>query len=149
MSAKFQELKIHACEACHGSHKVMKTNIKMVGTDDKAFCIKCHTRGDKGFETARAIRKLLMNLSQGLDSTSVKQKKVERIGMDDTDINYLLQEAHQSFIKARTLVHTFDSSKVAAETQVGIQKLKKANEIAREQIEEQKTRRLGFGVATV
>ena len=149
MSAKFQELKIHACEACHGHHKIMKTNIEMVGTDSKAFCIKCHKKGDKGFETAKAIRKLLVNLSQDLDSISLKQKEVERLGMDDQDINFMLQEAHQSFIKARTLVHTFDPLKVSEETQIGIQKLKEANLIADNQIEEHKTRRLGFGVATI
>ena len=149
MSAKFEEQKIHGCEECHGNHNVMKTNIEMVGTDDKAVCVKCHKSGDEGYETAKAIRKSLVNLSQDLDSLAMEQKEVERIGMDDMDINYLYQEAHQSFIKAQTLVHTFDSTKVEAETYKGIKKSKEASLIAVNQIKEHKTRRLGLGITTI
>jgi hypothetical protein len=149
MAKEFEEQKIHGCEECHGNHKVLKTSDKNVGTYKESVCMNCHKKGDKGYQNARVINKLLTNLSDGIDSVSTRQEEVAAIGMDDLDISYLLREAHQNLIKARTLVHTFDSTQVAEQTSDGMEKVKKANMIATEQIEKNETRRFGFGIATL
>ena len=149
MALKFEEKKIHGCEECHGNHKVLKTSDKKVGTYKESVCMNCHKKGDQGYKTAKTINRLLTGLSGGIDSATVKQKEVQTIGMDDVEISYLIREANQNLIKARTLVHTFDSTQVAKQTDEGNAKIKNADMIALEQIDEHQTRRYGFGIATL
>ena len=61
----------------------------------------------------------------------------------------MLRDAHQSLIKARTLVHTFEPAKVGEETAKGVEQAEAAIELSQSQIEEHSTRRRGFGLATV
>ena len=149
MARQFEEQNIHGCEACHGYHKVLKTSIDMIGTHQGAVCSDCHNNGDNGYKAAKSMRNSLEELSTDIDSLSIKKNEVERIGMDDVEINFMLQEAKQNFIKAKTLVHTFDSTIVKEETQKGVTKIKEASLLAAHQIKEHQTRRLGFGVTTV
>jgi len=149
MAREFEELQIHACEACHGNHRVMDATDNMVGTGEKAFCIECHEKGDAGYKEAELIHSELENVVAVYDSAKTLQNKVQRIGMDDADINYLLQESHQSLIQARTLVHTFDHEKVGDKTKEGIMKAEDAILLANKEVKDYKVRRLGFSVATM
>jgi hypothetical protein len=78
-----------------------------------------------------------------------RQADVQRIGMDDVDIGFMLQEAHQSLIQSRTLVHTFDAQKVSAHTGQGLAKAHEATEMAERQVKDYHVRRRGFGMATL
>jgi len=82
------------------------------------------------------------------DSAATQQALVRRIGMDDIEIAFLLQDAHQSLIKARTLVHTFDPEKVKSKTTEGITKASEAINLAAKTVKDYYFRRMGFGVAT-
>lgn len=149
MSREFEKLEIHGCEGCHGNHLVLKTSDDMVGTGTDAVCVMCHEEGDKGFKEAQLIHTELTGMVALYDSAKTMQTKVQRIGMDDVDINFLLQESHQSLIKARTLVHTFDHVQVGEKTKEGADKSEEAIGLAIKEVQDYKTRRLGFGVATL
>jgi hypothetical protein len=69
--------------------------------------------------------------------------------MNDVEINFLLQDANQSLIEARTLVHTFDPDRVGEKTDVGVQKAKAAIQLAEQEISDYNIRRSGFGIATI
>ena len=139
----------HGCEECHGNHEVVKTSDDMVGTGTGAVCTKCHDEGDEGFETARGIRGLLAGLTRSYDEAESKRLEVHRRGMEDDEIVFLLQEAHQDLVRARTLVHTFDPARVGEKTREGMGKASKAHELAVGQARDYRIRRLGFGMATV
>jgi hypothetical protein len=149
MAREFEELEIHGCEGCHGNHKVLKTSDKMVGVGKEAVCTDCHAEGEKGYTEAKLIHEQLMRTVTTYDSAEALREKVQRIGMDDIDINFLLQESHQSLIKARTLVHTFDHEQVGEQTKEGVNKAEEAVQLALKEVSDYKTRRLGFGVATL
>ncbi|HET6349937.1 MAG TPA: cytochrome c3 family protein [Candidatus Krumholzibacteria bacterium] len=149
MGHAWVEQGFHACEECHGNHGVAKTSDTMIGTTDGAVCLDCHEQGDKGFETAGKIRASLDSLSTAYDAAVAKQKVVQRIGMDDVDIGFMLQEANQSLVQSRTLVHTFDAPKVAARTDEGMVKAQEASVMADHQVKEYHVRRRGFGMATL
>jgi hypothetical protein len=149
MAEEFEAEGVHGCEQCHGNHLVEKTNDDMVGVGEQSVCMDCHAEGDEGYEAAKQIHNQLTGLVAVYDSAKTKQEKVRRIGMDDVDIEFMLQESHQSLIQARTLVHTFDPEKVGAKTGEGVQKARQSLELAREEIKENQVRRLGFGVATL
>jgi len=149
MGRAFVEEGFHGCEECHGNHGVAKTSDDMVGTGTGSVCVDCHSDGDKGFETAARIHSSLVSLSSTYDDAITRQTEVQRIGMDDVDIDFLLQESHQSLIQSRTLVHTFDAARVEEKTGEGLAKAKEAIDLAGRQIKDFHVRRRGFGMATL
>jgi len=149
MAEAFEEEGFHGCEECHGNHAIAHANDDMVGTSGDAVCLDCHEEGDDGWESAAAIREQLRTLTTTYDEAIAKQGEVQRKGMDDVDIEYLLKDAHQSLIQARTLVHTFDPEKVAVKIDEGLAKAKEAVTEADAAVEEFYFRRRGFGLATI
>ena len=149
MGRAFVEEGYHGCEECHGYHDVAKTSDRMVGTSDDAVCAKCHSEGDKGFETAGKIHGSLTALSSAYDAALARQQEVQRIGMDDVEIGFMLQEAHQSLIQSRTLVHTFDAARVDERTTEGLTRTNEATDLAARQVKDYHVRRRGFGMATL
>ena len=87
----------------------------------------------------------LVELNESAESklTDVKIK-----GMNDIDIGFLLQESNQKLIESRTLVHTFDTSKVKEKTGEGKETVLKALNLADEELDEYFSRRKGFAIAT-
>jgi hypothetical protein len=149
MARAFETENLHGCEECHNYHDIQKTYDGMVGTGEKSVCIDCHAAGDKGYETAEVIGNMLQNLITAYNTSVEKQSEVQRIGMDDVDIDFLLQESHQSLVHARTLVHAFDPDKLAPTIEEGVTKADNALVLAVEQVKEYHTRRRGFGMATI
>ncbi|MBP2680643.1 MAG: hypothetical protein H6Q78_506, partial [Candidatus Krumholzibacteriota bacterium] len=96
----------------------------------------------------RDIRGVLEELTGSYDDAESKRSDVPRIGMEDDEIVFLLQEAHQDLVRARTLVHTFDPARVGEKTKEGVAKASEAYQLAVGQIKEFGIRRRGFGMAT-
>jgi hypothetical protein len=69
--------------------------------------------------------------------------------MDDVEIGFLLQDAHQELIQAKTLVHTFDPAEVDKKTSESLKNSNAAISLAGQVIAEYDTRRKGFGIATI
>ena len=149
MAEPFEEHDLVACEACHGNHEVRPTFDGMVGIGDDSVCLNCHEKGDMGYAVADTIRLHLAELTTIYDATVVKQEDVQHKGMDDVEIEFLLQEANQSLIQARTLVHTFDPQKVGLKTAEGVKKADEAMVLAEESIKDHFIRRRGLGFATL
>ena len=149
MGGVFEEMELHACEECHGNHKVLKTSDEMVGIGEESTCISCHEEGDQGYLEALQIHQKLIQTVALYDTAEIQQSEVQRIGMNDLDIEFLLKDAHQSLIEARTLVHTFDSDKVGEKTDESIKKSEAAIQLAYQEISDYDTRRRGFGIATI
>jgi len=156
-----------ACNDCHGNHgatppevasvgqvcghchDVQKTSDDMVGVGDRAVCVNCHSTGDKGYDAARQIHDHLTELTTVYQEAELKRSEVDRKGMDDVEISFLLQEAHQVLIQARTLVHTFDPGRVGEKTKEGVLKTRQALELSASEVREYRFRRQGFGLATI
>jgi hypothetical protein len=149
MGKAFVEEGFHGCEECHGNHGVAKTSDAMVGTAAGAVCLDCHSDGDTGYEAAGRIHAELAGLNTLYGEAAAAQEEVRRIGMDDVEIAFMLQESHQSLIQARTLVHTFDPERVKSKTDEGAEKAKSALEAAAAQVRDFHVRRRGFGMATL
>ncbi len=149
MARAFEDSELHGCEECHGNHGVARTSDEMVGTGDASVCMDCHDDGDDGSDAAGRIRAQLDSLTEVYGIALERQEEVNTKGMDDVDIGFILQEAHQSLIQARTLVHTFDPERVGPRTREGVEKSKSAIEIAESTIQEYSFRRRGFGMGTL
>jgi hypothetical protein len=147
MSQPFQESELHACEQCHGYHEVLKTNDEMVGVGEGSTCTGCHAEGDKGYLAAESIYGDIKKFNDSYVQVELKLKEVQQKGMDDVDILFLLQEAHQNLVFTRTLVHTFDPEKINQKSEEGITQIQTVSTLAEKQIKEYSTRRQGFGLA--
>jgi len=143
------EVDAHTCTECHGEHDIAAPNDDRVGVNDAAVCMDCHDEDEDAFFVAQAIHNDLTGLVAAYDSAQVKQQEVVRIGMDDVDIDYVLKDAHQKLIEARTQVHSFDSLKVEKKTLAGLKLAREAYVLSIDQIDEHGKRREGFGVATL
>lgn len=149
MAEVFAEEKLHACEECHEHHRIMPTSDDMVGTGENSTCMECHAEGDAGYAAADTIHQHLAALTTIYDRALSRQEEVQQKGMDDMEIDYLLQEAHQSLIQARTLVHTFDPGEVAVKTTAGVEKAELALTMADDSIRDFYVRRRGLLLATL
>lgn len=148
MARAFKNLGFHGCEQCHGYHNIEKTTDNFVGTNKEAFCVKCHESGEKGYETAGKIKNSLTELDRMYKAANEKLLDVQLKGMNDIDIGFILKDAHQKLIEARTFVHTFNSDTVASTTSEGIKLVKQSINMADTEIEKYYDRRNGFLIAT-
>lgn len=149
MGEAFEDSDLHACEQCHGHHDVKKTTDEMVGVGEFSICMDCHSEGDTGYESAKQIYSFIKLFADTLQVADLKLSEVQKKGMDDVDLLFLLQEAKQDLIHARTLVHNFDSKKVKEKTDEGLLKVDGAILLANEQISDFHTRRRGLGLSIV
>lgn len=149
MSKAFEEQDFHGCEQCHGNHGVQKPSDEMIGVGKESKCIDCHTDGDEGFAVSKKIYLSLTQLKNKYDVANAKYLEVKQKGMNDVEIGFQLQDAKQALIQSRTLIHTFDSTKVGAKTKEGVVIANKASFLAQKEIDEYYTRRNGFAVATL
>ena len=149
MAKAFQELDYHACEQCHGNHNIQKPIDEMVGIGKESKCTDCHSEGDEGYKASEEMYNSIMVLKDRYNEANNKYLEVKQKGMNDVDIGFLLQDAKQDLIQSRTLIHTFDTSKVAEKTSDGNKISDKAIVLADAQIDEYYTRRNGFAIATV
>jgi len=149
MSKAFEEQDFHGCEQCHGNHGVQKPNDEMIGVGKESKCIDCHTNGDEGYTVSKKIYSSLIQLKNKYDTANAKYLEVKQKGMNDVEIGFQLQDAKQALIQSRTLIHTFDSTKVGTKAKEGVDFSNKASFLAQKEIDEYYTRRNGFAVATL
>ncbi|PKL83619.1 MAG: hypothetical protein CVV24_03990 [Ignavibacteriae bacterium HGW-Ignavibacteriae-3] len=149
ISKIFEQKGIHGCEQCHGNHSVQKPNDEMIGIGKESTCIECHTTGDSGYAVSQKIYSSLIHLKNKFDEANAKYLEVRQKGMNDIEIGFQLQDAKQALIQSRTLVHTFDSSRVSEKTVKGVEFSEKASALAQIEIDEYYTRRNGFALATL
>lgn len=140
---------LHSCVECHGAHEVVQTNDEMMGIGDESVCLQCHDEGEEAYDLAGEIYSHLSALIEAYEGAEMVKQDVIRAGMNDVDIEYKLRDAHQSLIQARTLVHTFAPAAVGEETQKGILAAQEALDLSFAQLDEHRTRRVGFGIATL
>ncbi|MEJ2052061.1 MAG: cytochrome c3 family protein [Calditrichota bacterium] len=139
MAEPFGEMEIHGCEQSD----------EMISVGEASVCTTCHSQGDSGYVAARNIYSNISSFVTLYDSAQSKLKDVQKKGMDDVDIMYLLKDAHQTLIHTRTLVHTFDPAQVREKTSEGEKKSDEAITLANKEIKDYYIRRRGFGMATI
>jgi hypothetical protein len=149
MGRAFDREQLHACEECHGRHAIQAPSYEFVGVGEESVCMDCHEEGDRGYEVADLLYRNIDSLVTATELGNAELLEVRRIGMDDIDIDFLQQEAHQRLIHARTLVHTFDPDTVRAMALEGRAFAQEAMAIADAEIAGYRVRRMWFFTATL
>ncbi len=146
---EFKKQRMQGCVECHGNHDIQKPSDDMIGTGENSLCYDCHDEGEKAFKMADTLHTEMSQTTVIYDSAAALQKYVRKIGMDDIDIGYMLQDSHQAIIEARTLVHSFSMKKIRSKTKVARKDAREAIEQAKLEIKDHKFRRVGFGITTL
>ena len=150
-SSIFEDLGNPECETCHGNHEIAKPDESMLGAGENSVCGVCHEQNaeDPGFAVSLLMKSSLDSLSIDLATTGELVRRAEQQGMETSELELALREMRQSYIQARTMVHTFDDSEVASTVKPGLEAGMKIAEGARQLLAEHKNRRWWLASATL
>lgn len=143
----FEAMDLPQCEACHGNHAVHAPSDAMVGTSDDAVCLQCHSEGEEAYTVAGSIREQIETLKSAEASAKEIVGMASRAGMEVSNAELDLLDAHQSLVEARNMVHNFAVAPVKEKVDTGLGIAKKAEDAGQEALRELQFRRKGLGVS--
>ena len=147
----FTDLEEPGCETCHGNHKILHPDEGFLADGPEATCTNCHESDvdDAGYSIALAMKNTLDSLSSSLVSATSLVELAEGRGMEVSELKFDLRDVRQTFIRARTTVHSFDDLEVKEVVEPGIALAAEVIDGAQQSLEEHKQRRWWLGGATI
>ena len=136
------------CTVCHSNHAIHQPNTKML-TGDKAICTPCHEAGTAGANAAAEFAKGLDGLDSALKNSEATLKQAEYYGMEVSASQMEWNDGHESLIKARLALHSFDTAKVKKEVDIGLAIAAKTKAAAEQALREKDQRRLGLAISAL
>ena len=74
----FDQKQLGECITCHSNHAIPNPATQMIGTQQGALCINCHSSGDKGFAAAGMMRSRIDDLIASIDKSTAILNLAER-----------------------------------------------------------------------
>ena len=147
----FAMLESPGCVTCHSNHGIQPPSEEMLGAGDRSACGACHAQeaDDPGFKVSLAMKSTLDSLTSQIHFAALMIEQAEQKGMEASDLSFQLRDIRQSYIQARTQVHTFSDSAVAATALPGLELAASTSEDARVLLDEHKGRRWWLAGATL
>jgi nitrate/TMAO reductase-like tetraheme cytochrome c subunit len=145
----FARMGLRGCVECHSNHEIVKPSDDWVGVGPKAVCVNCHTAGDKGYAGAQKMAGDLAKLETFLGRAEEIIGTAERSGMEVSGAKVELASAHESLVKARVNVHSFNDAEVQKLTDQGVEISQKAYQAGVAALKERDVRRKGLGVSLI
>jgi predicted CXXCH cytochrome family protein len=145
----FDDKQLGECITCHGNHAIPKPGDQMIGTQQGALCINCHTQGDKGFIAAGAMRSRIDELIASIDKSSAILNLAERKGMEVSKPKFELKGATDALTHARVLIHSSSTSEVDKVIEPGMDAANKGYQAGVGALAELSFRRKGLAVSLV
>lgn len=147
--AAFRELDLPECEACHGNHAIQAPTDEFVGSGKGSVCVECHEGETKVLDQAAAMRQQIETLKAEVGDVGEIVDTAETAGMDVGEARFDLSQAHDSLIRARTLVHSLSVERIAEVVKEGAALSEKARQRGVEALAELEYRRKGLAVSLV
>ncbi|MDP2603089.1 MAG: cytochrome c3 family protein [Deltaproteobacteria bacterium] len=148
-SQVFVQMGIPGCATCHDNHQILETSDDLIGTREKAVCIRCHTAEDRGGKSAAAMRAMIDSLRQENDKAHAILLKAGHAGMEVSQAEFDLNEAKTALVKARAAIHAFSVVTLKKEIDPGLQVSAKAYAGGLKALEELGFRRKWLAVSAV
>jgi hypothetical protein len=143
----FEAMEFPQCETCHSNHDVRKPTDEMVGPSSGAVCLHCHSEGEDALAVAGSIRDQIETLKSSEAAAKEIIETASRAGMEVSNAELDLIDAHQALVQARNMVHAFDVAPVKEKVDAGLAITKKAEETGQAALRELEFRRKGLGVS--
>ena len=147
--AAFDEKGLAECITCHNNHAILTPTDEMIGTQQGALCINCHTNGDKGFTAAAQMRSRLDQLIASIDKSTEILKVAERKGMEVSKPKFELKGATDALTHARVLIHSSSTAEVDNVVVPGLEVAGKGYQAGLDALAELSFRRKGLAVSLV
>ncbi|RKY91499.1 MAG: hypothetical protein DRQ13_11360 [Ignavibacteriae bacterium] len=147
----FDENDFPECETCHGNHQIRYVTDNMVGTQESAVCMDCHSNeeDDKGYLVAGKMKLLIDSLKYEDKETKEILSDATQKGMDISDAEFLLKDVRQVLIQTRTSIHTFNLDKFKESINPGFETISKVKQEGISAVDDYYFRRLGLGISTI
>jgi len=143
----FDDKQLGECITCHGNHAIPKPGDQMIGTQQGALCINCHTQGDKGFVAAGAMRSRIDQLIASIDKSTDILNLAERKGMEVSKPKFELKGATDALTHARVLIHSSSTTEVEKVIEPGMDVANKGYQAGVGALAELSFRRKGLAVS--
>jgi predicted CXXCH cytochrome family protein len=147
--AAFDQKQLAECVTCHSNHAIAKPGDQMIGTQQGALCINCHTSGDKGFVAAGLMRSKIDELIGSIDKSTEILNRAERAGMEVSKPKFELKGATDALTHARVLIHSSSTDEVNKIVAPGLDVARKGYQAGLAALAERRFRREGLAVSLV
>jgi len=145
----FDQKQLGECITCHSNHAIAKPGDAMIGTQQGALCINCHSNGDKGFVAAGTMRSRIEELIAGIDKSKTILDQAERKGMEVSKPKFELKGATDALTHARVLIHSSSTAEVDKVIAPGLDVANKGYQAGLGALAELSFRRKGLAVSLV
>ena len=145
----FDQKGLAECITCHSNHHIATPTDQLIGTQQGALCINCHTNGDKGFAAADHMRTRIDQLIVSIDKSNEILSLAERKGMEVSKPKFDLKGATDALTHARVLIHSSSSSEVDKVIGPGLDVAGKGYQAGLDALAELSFRRKGLAVSLV
>ncbi len=148
--AAFDKHNYPECESCHGNHEIITATHELIGINEGSSCINCHKeKDDPGFQAADLMRTLIDSLDAQNEFAAKLIYEAEQKGMEVSEAKFLLRDVKQSRFEARTLVHSFDTTKFNEGVRRGLSIAAEVSGEAKGAVDEYYFRRFGLVVSFI
>ena len=147
--AAFDQQGLAECITCHSNHDIATPTDQMIGTEQGALCINCHTNGDKGLVAAAHMRSRIDNLIASIDKSTEILTVAERKGMEVSKPKFELKGATDALTHARVLIHSSSVTEFDKVVGPGLEVAGKGHQAGLDALAELNFRRKGLAVSLV
>jgi predicted CXXCH cytochrome family protein len=135
------------CETCHGNHAVQPVTDQLLGVEEGQICGECHFEDEAPYVVAQTMARDLGDLKVKLNEASTAVETAAVAGMEVSDAELILIDAHQSLVKARNAVHAASVDVLAEQTNEGRTLAEQARQQGLAALAELQFRRKGLGAS--
>ena len=147
--AAFDQQGLAECITCHSNHDIATPTDQMIGTQQGALCVNCHSSGDKGFAAAGHMRSQIDQLIASIDKSNDILSLAERKGMEVSKPKFDLKSATDALTHARVLIHSSSTAEVDKVVGPGLEVADKGYQAGLGALAELSFRRKGLVVSLV
>ncbi|HEX7295867.1 MAG TPA: cytochrome c3 family protein [Pyrinomonadaceae bacterium] len=147
--AAFDQQGLAECVTCHSNHGIATPTDQMIGTQQGALCVNCHTNGDKGFAAAAHMRTSIDQLTASIDKSNEILGVAERKGMEVSKPKFDLKGATDALTHARVLIHSSSNIEVDKVVKPGLDVAGKGYQAGLDALAELSFRRKGLAVSLI
>ena len=147
--AAFDQRQLAECVTCHSNHGIAKPNDQLIGTEQGALCVNCHTNGDKGLTAAATMRSRIDALIASIGKSTEILNRAERAGMEVSKPKFELKGATDALTHARVMIHASSTAEVEKVVGPGLEVSNKGYEAGVGALAEWKFRRIGLAISLV
>jgi predicted CXXCH cytochrome family protein len=144
----FASLGMPGCATCHGNHEIEPANDSLLGLEEGAICVTCHSENDSGGQAAIAMRSEIDSLASVIADATAVLHEAEQAGMEVSAAQSDLNTAHSALVTGRAVMHSFAPESVSEAVAPGFEVAEASLASGYQALDDLRVRRIGL-VASV